>query len=238
MRYARQEALLGSKAHAKLRKATVAVVGLGGIGCTSALLCTQLGVKRLIVADFDVVDETNLSRQALFTAESIGKQKASEAKKSLEKINPGVEVEAFNQLITEKNAATILADADVVLDCTDSYKSKMTINKWSVQNGKPMVYAGAVGFEAMVSTILPRKTACLECIAGKSNAAIMDCAGAGVINTATSLAATLQVNEMVGLLCFRTPNYAGKLFYVDLRNGLFHEKNLKKRKNCTVCSKA
>lgn len=236
MRYARQEKILGRKTHEKLRNASVAVVGVGGIGSNSALLCAQLGVKEIALVDRDVVELSNLGRQILFSSVEVGKPKALVAAKNLRALNPDVEVKAFNDQLSRDNAERFLSGADVVLDGTDNFETRAVMNEFCFKNKKPWIYAGALGFEAMLSTIVPGKTPCFACFASEPKC-LLGCADAGILATTTAFIAAQQVQEAANLICFNKPKYAGRLFYVDLKNAVFNETTLKKKKNCRICRK-
>ena len=235
MRYAGQEKLLGKQAQSRLRNMVVAIVGLGGVGGNSAILCTQLGVKKLILIDYDFVQMSNLSRQTLFSEKSIGKPKVSEAEKILERINPEVKIESHHEQLSEKTAEGLLQNADIILDCTDNFEARKAINRFCLKSKNPWIFSSALKFEAMLSTIIPEKTVCFECFASEPKAQLA-CSEAGIMNAATSLIASLQVQEMINLVCFKKPNFAGKLFYADLKTGIFSEKKLERKRNCPACS--
>ncbi|MBI5229074.1 HesA/MoeB/ThiF family protein [Candidatus Micrarchaeota archaeon] len=235
LRYLRQERILGKESK-KLRNASVGIVGIGGIGSNSALLCTQLGVEKLILVDRDFVQVTNLSRQSLFSERSIGKPKASEAEKILHKINSDVDINAYQDQLSHKNVGAILGETGVILDCTDNYDTRKIINEYAWSNKKTWIFASAFGMECMLSTVIPGKTPCFQCWA-KEPEVESNCSEAGIMNTTTAFISSLQIQEMVNLLCFGKPVFAGSLFYGDLRNGIFHKKKLKTQKDCACCRK-
>jgi molybdopterin/thiamine biosynthesis adenylyltransferase len=228
-RFSRQVILLGKRDLKKIHQSTVAIVGVGGVGSHSALLCAQLGFGRIIVVDGDKVEESNLSRSALSREESVGKNKALDAVRELEKMSRWTSVEAVPFLLSERTGGA-LRKADVILDCTDSFAARLEINRYCLGARKPWVYASAIRNEAMVSTVVPGETPCFECWAKPPKGAAT-CREIGVLPTAPALAAAVQAAEAANLVLGR-PALAGKLFYADLGRGVFGVKTLERRKNC------
>jgi ubiquitin-activating enzyme E1 C len=146
----------------KLFSATVFVAGVGAIGCEVAKNLAMMGVGRLMIADYDRVELSNLSRQLLFRDSDIGRGKAEAAAERLREINPHVEVEAFEGDIRELGEDTYRR-ADVLLSCLDNWASRRWYNSMAVYLGKPLVDGAMNGFYGNVQIVLPGRTACLEC---------------------------------------------------------------------------
>ncbi len=230
VRFLCQEKVMG-KTHEKLRSTSVALVGVGGIGCNSALLLAQFGVKNVKLIDPDVVELFNLPRQPLFTEADVGKSKARVAVERL--VNYGAEFTAVQELLVEKNALKLLRGVDVVFDCTDNYAARKSINGFCVEKKIPWIYSAAIKDKVMVSTFIPGKTPCLNCLTLKPLREV-SCAEEGVIATATSLAACLQVQEFVNFLAHK-PQLAGKVLFVNLSTFSFEFFPLKF--SCKHCKK-
>ncbi len=222
-RLARQTIVLGRGAQETISEKTVTVVGAGGVGSHSALLCAQLGVGEIKIIDGDRIEESNISRLALSGVESIGKNKAVDAVDQLKKIDSAVRARAMPFFLSEKNAG-IIDSADLVLDCTDNFVARLLINRRCWSTRRPWIYGGAIRSEAMTSTIIPRKTPCFECWAKPPR-------DIGVTAPAPALAAAVQASEAVNVFLGR-PALAGKLFYADLSRGVFGKRRLAKRKDC------
>ncbi len=214
----------------RVRSASVAVIGVGGTGCNAALLLAQLGVKQVKLIDPDVVEESNLGRQPLFTTSDIGKFKAKVAVEKLKSFKNTVFVPVID-LLAEKNASKLIGSVDAVLDCTDNYVARHAINSFCVRKKIPWVYCGAIRDQVMVSTIIPGKTPCFNCFATKPICEV-SCCEEGIIPTATALAASIQVQEFLNLLSAK-PKLAGKMLHVNLSTLAFDFFPLKKKcKNC------
>ncbi|MFH1750450.1 MAG: HesA/MoeB/ThiF family protein [Candidatus Micrarchaeota archaeon] len=233
-RYLRQIKLLGNNANSKLQQLTVGIVGCGGLGSNSAALCAQIGVKRLILMDRDRVSRTDFSRQQYFE-QDLGKPKVEALKDRIARINPETRVDVqFDQFGT--TSSPLFETANIILDGTDNYSARVLINRFSLKKRIPWVFASALKFEGMLSTILPGKSACFECWA-KKPINELSCEDSGIMNTAVGVISALQVQELVSLACFNGPNYLDNLIRVDLSRGLFEKIALVRETDCKACSK-
>lgn len=131
------------EAMVKLSRATIAVVGAGGLGSAVLYYLTAAGAGRLRIIDHDTITMSNLQRQILYSTPQIGHAKAEEAAKRLSRLNPLVDIEAFSEKLDEHNAANILSGCDVVMDCTDNYRARYIIDDFCSSAGIPMVYGTA-----------------------------------------------------------------------------------------------
>ncbi len=201
------------KIQEKIRSARVAVVGVGGTGCNSALLLAQLGVKKIKLIDPDVVEGSNLGRQPLFSEKDVGELKAKVAAQKLSQFKHTCFVPIVD-LLDEKNAGQLLKGVSVVLDCTDNYAARKAINDYCFEKKLPWIYCAAIKDKCMVSAIVPGKTPCFNCFARKPLREV-SCCEEGVIATSTSLASSLQVQEFLNLLSGK-PMLAGKVLHINL----------------------
>ena len=141
----------GIDAQRKLKEAKVLVIGSGGLGSPLLLYLAAAGVGTIGIADFDVVDDSNLQRQVLFGVEEIGTPKVDAAKKRLQSLNPFIRINTYNIRVTSVNILEILKDYDVVADGTDNFPTRYLVNDAAVLSGKPNVYASIFQFEGQVS---------------------------------------------------------------------------------------
>ncbi len=226
-----QEKVIG-RANSKLQNSSVAIVGIGGTGCNSALLLAQLGVKKVKLIDPDVVELFNLPRQPLFAEKDVGRSKVKVAVEKL--ADYGTKFTACQELLDEKNASKLLKGVDVVLDCTDNYAARKAINGFCFKNKTPWIYSAAIKDNAMISVFIPGKTPCFNCFAPRQPAKEISCAEEGVIATSTAFAAVLQVQELVNLLK-NDAKCAGKVFFVNLSTFSFEFFPLSF--SCKLCKK-
>ncbi|MGA1293529.1 MAG: HesA/MoeB/ThiF family protein, partial [Candidatus Nanopelagicales bacterium] len=152
-RYSRHILLpeIGLENQKRISNSRILVIGAGGLGSPILLYLAASGVRELGICDFDVVDETNLQRQILFNDQSVGKDKAKEAKAKVNELNPNVKVTVFNEMITSKNAENIVKDFDLVIDGSDNFATRYLLNDVCVLLDKPYIWASIYRFDGQVS---------------------------------------------------------------------------------------
>jgi molybdopterin-synthase adenylyltransferase len=205
-RYARIVAFpgVGRAGQEKLLRSRVAVVGAGALGAAACEQLARTGVGYLRVIDRDLVEESNLGRQATYTAEDAAKRlpKAVALAGHLRTFNPDVVVDPRVEDLSADGADDALADVDLVLDGTDNFETRYLVNDDAVKRGRPWLYAACVASRGMAATILPGETPCLRCLypdpppPGSSET----CETSGILAPAAQIAASLQVVEAVKLL--------------------------------------
>ncbi len=187
---------IGERGQRAIARARVLVVGVGAIGSVAAELLCRAGVGALVLQDFDIVQESNLQRQALYTSADIGKHKAGAARAHLRAIDPSCAVEASADAFS---AATPLAGIDLIVDGTDSLAARMLMNDAARKAGIPLVIASAALTRGVAFTATPGGP-CWQCVALGKRAG--DDCGAGVLGTAThaiaSVEATMALRALVG----------------------------------------
>jgi bacteriocin biosynthesis cyclodehydratase domain-containing protein len=237
-RYSRQIALrtLGLEGQAKLKGARVSVIGVGGLGCFSSIQLTSMGVGYLRLIDQDVVDITNLHRQILYDTESLGYPKVEIAQKRLTALNPHVEIDARPLTVNEETADDLVKDVDVVLDGLDHFAPRYAINKACVRHQVPYVYGGVLETYGNISTFIPGKTACLECVLGRiRDEGMPTCETVGVLPSILATVTSIQVSEAVKLLTGSPPALANKMLFIDLRSLSFTAFDIVRRESCPTC---
>jgi adenylyltransferase/sulfurtransferase len=252
-RYSRQVLFAGIGEHGQRRLAGshAAIVGVGATGAAAAGLLTRAGVGRLTLIDRDFVEPSNLQRQMLFDEDDAraALPKAEAARRHLERINSGVRVGARISDLVPANVEMLLEGADVVLDCTDNFETRYLLNDACVRNGRPWIYAAAVGAYAATMNVLPRPaagrgwaegveaTACLACIfPAAPGGNVETCETAGILATAVNLAASLQVTEAMKLLTGQSERMRRSLISFDLWTGERSEiATGTPREDCEVC---
>ncbi len=212
-----------------LNKSTAAIIGLGALGSLVSELLARAGVNLLIV-DRDVVELVNLQRQTLFREKDIGLLKAKSGEKHLKEINSNVKIDSFSIDLNNENI-NILKNVNLILDCTDNLETRFLLNEFSVKNRKPMIYGAAIRDKGTVMNIIPGKV-CFNCIFNNT-ASNETCDTSGVLNTITSLVATIQVNEAIKILTKQ--DYENSLIRIDLKNNDLIKLNIKRNPNCNVC---
>lgn len=236
-RYSRFTVLkgVGKRGLRRIRKASVAVVGVGGLGCVSAAQLAALGVGLLRIVDRDVVDLSNLQRQQLFTEKDIGTPKVEVAQRRLQEFNPDVTIETMGLSVTEATANRIVEGMTVVVDGLDSFSPRYALNRACIRNKVPYIFAGALGSQGNMTTIIPGKTPCLECILGGISDRQPTCATVGIYPTILGVIANLQVHEALRIILGRPPNLANQLLVVDIETLPFDIVPITRHENCPVC---
>ena len=204
-RYSRQVlfAGIGEAGQERLRSAVVAVAGCGALGSFQAGAMARAGVGRLILIDRDYVELSNLQRQWLFCEADAaeGVPKAIAAAREIARINSGVKVDPEVADLTPANIEDLLEDVALVLDGTDNFETRYLINDYCVSRDIPWIYGAAVGSYGLTMPVLPGSGACLQCIFPEPpSGAQPTCETAGVLNTVTSLIASLQVSDALRIL--------------------------------------
>ena len=255
-RYSRQVLFpgIGARGQGLLGRGHVAVVGVGATGAAAASLLARAGVGRLTLIDRDFVEPSNLQRQMLFDEADArdALPKAAAARRHLEAINSDLNLYDRIADLVPGNAEALLADADIVLDCTDNFETRYLINDLAVRDGRPWIYIAAVGAYAASMNILPRPaadgrepawianpTACLACLfPAAPQGEVETCETAGILGTAVNLAASLAVTEALKFLTGQVAAMRRTLIAHDLWSGERSEiSNSRPRADCTVCDR-
>ena len=237
MRYIRQEIFkeIGKNGQEKLRKSTVAIIGLGALGSNSAELLARAGVGKLISIDRDIVELSNLQRQSLFNENDVGKPRASSAKEHLSKINSVVKINFFIDDLYFENIGKIFNEKiDLILDCTDNLETRFLINDFSIKNKIPFIYSSAVGSKGYIFNIIPKKTPCLKCFL-KEVTQLDTCETVGVLNSIINIISSIQSNEAFKILLNK--NYEKNLLFFDIWKNELSKIKVNKNKNCVCCIK-
>jgi adenylyltransferase/sulfurtransferase len=222
----------------KLRAARVLVVGLGGLGCAAAQYLAASGVGRLLLADGDRVELSNLSRQVLHTAARIGWLKTDSAVAALAEINPGVACVSVPERLDAGTLAPLLAGCDLVLDCSDNYATRYLLNDACFAARLPLVSAAALGWEGQLTVFDGRAGGpCYRCLYPDSSAAEeRACAVNGIASPVVGTLGVLQALEALKLLVGAGVPLRGQLLVFDALAGAFHRLRVPPRPGCPVCA--
>ena len=204
-RYSRQVLYpgIGEAGQRLLGASHVAVVGCGATGAAAAALLARAGIGILTLVDRDFVEESNLQRQVLFDEADAREAlpKAEAARRKIGQFNSRVEVRSHVADLVPSNIHGLLGEAAIVLDATDNFETRYLLNDYAVEQGRPWIYAAAVGAYAATMNILPGETACLACLFPKPpSGTVATCDTAGILNTAVNFAASLEVSEALKFL--------------------------------------
>jgi molybdopterin/thiamine biosynthesis adenylyltransferase len=225
-RYARHIMLkeVGGPGQQRLKRATAALVGIGGLGAPAALYLAAAGVGRLILIDDDAIALSNLQRQILFTTASVGESKTGRAAAALAALNPSVAFDQRQTRLGPANAEELLADAEIVLDGSDSFSTRFAVNAACHALGLPLV-AGAVGrwdgqlglFASGLTKAKPlsQRLPCYRCFVSEEPPQVETCAAAGVIGALPGVIGAAMALEAVKHLAGAGQTLAGRLWLFD-----------------------
>lgn len=193
---------VGLEGQQRLKNASVLVIGAGGLGCPVLLYLTAAGVGRIGIIDFDVVDESNLQRQVLFSFTDIGKNKALAAKNRLQALNQLIKIETYPEKLTTKNALQLFNNYDVIVDGTDNFSTRYLVNDASVLTNKPLVYGAIYKFEGQVTVFNYKNGPTYRCLFPHPPKAesVPNCSEVGVLGVLPGLIGTQQANEVLKII--------------------------------------
>jgi molybdopterin/thiamine biosynthesis adenylyltransferase len=240
LRYSRHILLdeMGIEAQQRLLDATALVVGAGGLGSPAALYLAAAGVGRLLLADGDAVDLTNLQRQVLHRQDRVGQSKAESGRRTLAELNPGVDVVPIVARLEGESLRAAVADADVVLDCCDNFATRHAVNRACVQAGVPLVSGAAIRFDGQLAIFDPRRddSPCYHCLFPESDAVDeVRCATMGVFAPLTGIVGTMQAAEALKLLGGFAVPMTGRLLLLDARTMQIDTIRVPRDPACPVC---
>ena len=223
----------GTEGQTKLKNSSVAVVGVGGLGCVSSTYLVAAGVGKLILVDKDKTSLSDLNRQVLYTQNDVGQFKAEIAKKRLEALNPEVKVAAVLEEVSEDNVSTIIGNVDAVVDGLDNWKTRFIINDYCIKNRVPFVHAGVSQFYGQITTIMPGKGPCLRCIFPKEPS---ETKMNPIFGGTPSTLASLQAIEVIKCLTGIGKPLVGRMLFIDGEEMTVETAEIKKNPHCPVCS--
>jgi molybdopterin/thiamine biosynthesis adenylyltransferase len=240
LRYSRHILLdeMGIEAQERLLAATVLVVGAGGLGSPAALYLASAGVGRILLADGDTVDLTNLQRQILHRTDGIGLPKAESGRRSLLELNPDIEVIPLAGRLEGPALRDAVAQSTVVLDCCDNFATRHAVNRACVAAGVPLVSGAAIRFDGQLAVFDPRRddSPCYHCLfPDGQDVEEVRCAVMGVFAPLTGIVGTMQAAEALKLAGgFGTP-MTGRLLLIDARSMRLDEIRVPRDPGCPVC---
>jgi len=227
-RFKRQKAFIGEPGQQRLFR-DICIVGMGGLGTSTADMLARSGIKSMKIIDADIVEYSNLQRQTLYSETDVGKKKIVAAKDRLQLINSSIDVIAVDQMLTSSNLN--IMDSSLVLDCTDNLQARFLINKHCIAKRIPWIFASVAGDHGMIKVIRPG-TACLRCFI-HDNSQAETAAKIGVLNSAVQVASSIQVSLAMQLLLDETPEE--RLITFDVWNSILQKTEVKKNMRCPVC---
>ncbi len=222
--------LLGQQ---KLAEAKVLIIGIGGLGCPVLQNLAAAGVGTIGIADGDLIEESNLHRQFLYTPNDCGKSKVAVASERVSKQNPNIDVIAYPVHFTKQNCFLISADYQIIVDCSDNIATRYLINDVALAKGIPMVYASIHKFEGQLSVFNYQNGPTYRCVFPENERlnAIPNCNDSGVLGVLPNLLGTMQANEVLKIILGIGTVLSGELLLYSSLGNSFQNVEIQKDKN-------
>ena len=239
-RYSRQIILpgIGGRGQRKLQEAKVFIMGAGGLGSPAALYLAAAGVGAIGLADFDRVELHNLQRQILHRTADVGLLKVESGKRTLESVNPEVEVQTYSERITSSNIRGILKEYDLVLDGSDNFPTRFLVNDACFFEKKTLISGAILRFDGQLSTFKPHAGGpCYRCLFPEPPppGSIPSCQEAGVLGAVAGIIGLLQANEALKEILGIGQSMAGRFLFFNALSLTFNEVKIERNPNCLLC---
>ena len=239
LRYSRHLIMpeVGMEGQLKLKNAKVLCIGTGGLGAPLGLYLAAAGVGRIGIVDFDVVDNTNLQRQVLFSTADVGKPKVAAAAARLRGLNPDIQIDVHETSLSSENALDLFKDYDIIVDGTDNFPTRYLVNDACVLLGKPNVYGSIFRFDGQITIFGYPGGPCYRCLYPEPPppGLVPSCAEGGVLGVLPGIVGTIQCAETLKLILGKGDPLVGRLLLFDALGMKFRELKLRKNPECPVC---
>lgn len=242
-RYAKQInfSRIGLEGQQNLKQSKALIIGCGALGTVVANSLVRAGVGTLRIVDRDFVELSNLHRQILFDEEDANNSipKVEAAKEKLKRVNGEVQIEGILKDVNSITIQQMVEGMEIILDCTDNFKTRFLINDISFKNKIPWIYGAAIGSTGVVKNYLPGEGSCLRCMLPEPppTGSIATCDTAGVVNTVTGIVGMLQSNEAIKYLSHNKDLMLKQMIYFDLWENEFEKMELTTNEDCSCCQR-
>ena len=218
--------------------ARVLVFGLGGLGSPVAQYLASSGVGYLTLVDHDQVEVSNLQRQVIHNQKTLGMDKVASAAQAIAALNSQCQIHTINHILSSEELNEAVKAADVVVDCTDNFSSRININRACFQQGTPLVSGAAIRLEGQVIVFDFRQpnSPCYQCLYDVSNEEALSCAQSGVLAPLVGVIGSCQALEVLRLLAGFGQPAVGRLHIYDAMSGKWRELKLQRDPNCSNCA--
>lgn len=228
---------VGTEGQQKILNSTVLVVGLGGLGSPVSIYLAASGVGKMIFADFDVVEFSNLQRQIAHRTASVGQLKTHSARDTCLAINPDVEIDTIDEVLDADSLQKIVPQCDVVIEGSDNFPTRFAVNEACVKHKVPLVSGAAIRFDGQISVFCGHKpdVPCYRCLYGDGLESADTCAQTGVLSPVVGMVGTVQATEALKILGGFGKPLEGRLLLLDGLSMEWREIQLGKNPKCPVC---
>ena len=228
---------VGMEGQLKLKNASIALIGTGGLGSPSALYLAAAGIGRIGLVDFDVVDTSNLQRQIIHGTKDVGRKKLESARDKMHDINPHQQIDLYEEALTSENAMHIFKDYDIIVDGTDNFPTRYLVNDACVLSGKPNVYGSIFRFDGQATVFATENGPCYRCLYPEPPppGLVPSCAEGGVLGILPGVIGVIQATETVKLILGIGDPLIGRLMLYDALTMRFRELKIRKSPDCPIC---
>ncbi|MBI5025304.1 MAG: HesA/MoeB/ThiF family protein [Nitrospirae bacterium] len=235
-RYRRQLMLHGftEEHQARLKASTALVAGIGGLGGTAAIYLAVAGIGRMVFAHYGNLTPSNMNRQILMRHDGIGKSRVVQAKRTIKEINPDVEIEIFDERISEGNAERLLDGTQIALSARPNFYERRILNDTCIKKNIPMVEAAMNGMEGYLFNVVPKITPCLDCVYPEDNPEWEEL-GFPVLGAVSGMLGCLMAIEAVKLLTGYGKPLLSQMLVFNTANMDFYFVNIRKNPGCPIC---
>lgn len=230
-RYARQTMIFGEEGQEKLKNAKVFIAGAGGLGSPISIYLAVAGVGNITLADHDIVELSNLNRQILHGDSDIDRKKTESAEETLQNLNSDINVNILSETITDDNVIDLIGDSDLIIDAMDNFDTRHTLNKAAFKLNIPYFHGAVSGFDGQATTIIPGKTACLNCIFPQSPPKAVF----PIIGLTPGLIGVIQATEVVKYITGEGKLLENEILLWDGLKSEVEKVKTNKRPDCDVC---
>lgn len=209
---------IGLAGQLKIKDTSVLVIGAGGLGCPVLQYLTAAGIGRIGIIDKDVVEQSNLQRQILYTHDDIGSNKAISVTRRLERLNPYIKFDTYPMRLTRDNALELFANYDIIVDGSDNFATRYLVNDAAILKGKPVVLGSIYKFEGQLAVYNYKNGPTYRCLyptPPKQNE-MPNCSEAGVLGALAGIIGSLQANEVLKIICGIGEVLSGKLLTYNM----------------------
>lgn len=237
-RYSRHllTANIGEQGQLKLKQANILIIGVGGLGCAASQYLAASGVGKITLVDYDTIELSNLQRQVLFKSNHLNKYKVDVAQNQLSAANPSINIIAINKSILTFTCKQF-SNYDLVLDCTDSFKTRQFINQQCLNAKTPLLSASAIDGEGQLIFFDFNKpdSPCYSCLYPGDLQDANNCANSGVLSPLLGVIGSMQASQALKVL-IGAEVIMGQLTSVNLWDFSFKQFTINKQNHCNVCA--
>lgn len=216
----------------------VLIIGLGGLGSPVSLYLAAAGIGELVLVDDDQVDLSNLQRQVVHTTARIGMKKVDSAAQMLREINPDINIVTRAERLDADALQALVAQVDLVLDCTDNFSTRFAVNQACVEHQKPLVSGAAIRMEGQIAVFQPgvEGSPCYQCLYTEGDDETLTCSESGVLSPLVGIIGSMQALEALKVLANIGTTLTGRLLLLDAKHLEWRSLKLKQDPACPICS--